>query len=92
MNIAIVGTGYVGLVFGACFSEMEIYHQCIDIYENKITWLLNGDMPVYKLGLDDWGARNVKANYLHFTTDLTFCLDKVKIDPRYRIGNGHWLN
>ncbi len=49
-------------------------------------------MPVYKLGLDDWGARNVKANYLYFTTDLTFCLDKVKIDPRYRIGNGHWLN
>ena len=79
MNIAIVGTGYVGLVSGACFSEMGIDVTCVDIDENKITKLLNGEMPIYEPGLDDLVARNVKADRLHFTIDLTSCLDKVEV-------------
>ena len=79
MNIAIVGTGYVGLVSGACFSEMGIDVTCVVIDENKIAKLLNGEMPIYEPGLDDLVARNVKADRLHFTTDLTSCLDKVEI-------------
>lgn len=79
MNIAIVGTGYVGLVSGACFSEMGIDVTCVDIDENKIAKLLNGEMPIYEPGLDDLVARNVKAGRLHFTTNLTSCLDKVEV-------------
>ncbi len=79
MNIAIVGTGYVGLVSGACFSEMGINVTCVDIDKNKISKLLNGVMPIYEPGLDDLVDRNVKAGRLHFTTDLTACLDEVEV-------------
>lgn len=79
MNIAIVGTGYVGLVSGACFAEMGIDVTCVDIDENKIKSLLDGEIPIYEPGLDDLVKRNVDAGRLHFTTDLTTCLDDVEV-------------
>lgn len=79
MHIAIVGTGYVGLVSGACFSEMGIDVTCVDIDSDKIERLLHGEMPIYEPGLDEIVERNVKAGRLHFTTDLTSCLNDVDI-------------
>ena len=79
MNIAIVGTGYVGLVSGACFAEMGIDVTCVDINPEKIKCLLNGEIPIYEPGLDDLVKRNVEAGRLHFTTDLTTCLDNAEV-------------
>ena len=79
MNIAIVGTGYVGLVSGACFSEMGIDVTCVDIDEKKIQRLLEGEIPIYEPGLDDLVKRNVEAGRVHLTTDLTACLDEVEV-------------
>ncbi len=79
MNIAIVGTGYVGLVSGACFAEMGINVTCVDIDEKKIARLLTGDIPIYEPGLDELVKRNAEAGRLHFTTDLRTCLDDVEV-------------
>lgn len=79
MNIAIVGTGYVGLVSGACFAEMGVDVTCVDIDQNKIDRLLLGEILIYEPGLEDMVKRNVEAGRLHFTTDLTSCLDDVEV-------------
>ena len=79
MNIAIVGTGYVGLVSGTCFAEMGVNVTCVDIDENKIKKLLNGEIPIYEPGLEDMVKKNLAAGRLHFTTDLTSVIDDVEI-------------
>ena len=79
MKRAIVGTGYVGLVSGTCFAEMGIDVTCVDVDANKIEGLLQGKIPIYEPGLDELVLRNTREGRLHFTTDLSQCIDDVEI-------------
>ena len=79
MNIAIVGTGYVGLVSGTCFAEMGATVTCVDVDTNKISKLKAGEMPIYEPGLEELVKRNVGYRRLHFTTDLIEVLDDVEV-------------
>ena len=78
MKIAIVGTGYVGLVSGACFAEMGVEVTCVDINEEKIKMLSEGKVPIYEPGLEEMVVRNFREGRLKFTTRLTDCLDEVE--------------
>lgn len=79
MNIAIVGTGYVGIVSGTCFSEMGINVTCIDVDKKKIESLNNGIIPIYEPGLEDMVFKNARAGRLKFTSNLEEILDDVDV-------------
>ncbi len=95
MRVAMIGTGYVGLVSGACFSEFGVNVVCVDKDAEKIEMLENGVMPIYEPGLDDLVETNVKAGRLSFTTDLGKAVkdaDAVFIavgTPTLHDGSGH---
>lgn len=79
MNVAVVGTGYVGLVSGACFAEMGVHVACVDIDEKKIESLKNGQIPIYEPGLDEMVRRNANEGRLTFTTSLKDVIDDVAL-------------
>ncbi|GAB4137966.1 MAG: UDP-glucose/GDP-mannose dehydrogenase family protein [Sphingomonadales bacterium] len=94
MRVTMVGTGYVGLVSGACFSEFGHSVTCVDKDGAKIASLEQGEMPIYEPGLDDLVNRNVKAGRLHFTTDLAAAVPDadavfIAVGTPSRRGDGH---
>ena len=94
MKIAMIGTGYVGLVSGVCFSDFGHEVVCVDKDAGKIERLLNGDVPIYEPGLDELMARNVKAGRLSFTLDLSAAIDGadavfIAVGTPTRRGDGH---
>jgi len=94
MNVVMIGSGYVGLVSGACFAEFGANVTCIDVDQGKIDRLNAGEIPIYEPGLDDLVARNVAAERLHFTTayDPAVCeadLVFIAVGTPTRRGDGH---
>lgn len=79
MHIAVIGTGYVGLVTGACFAEFGVEVTCVDVDESKINALNNGEIPIYEPGLDKIVDKNVKSGRLHFTTDLKHGVEQARV-------------
>ena len=79
MNIAVVGTGYVGLVSGACFAEMGVNVTCVDIDREKIERLRRGEVPIYEPGLDEIVRRNCREGRLAFATSLAEVIDGVEV-------------
>jgi len=79
MKIAVIGTGYVGLVSGVCFAEVGVDVTCIDIDTKKIDGLKQGIIPIYEPGLKEIVEKNTQAGRLHFSTNLTECLSDIEI-------------
>src|SRR5882762_5339816 len=79
MNIAVIGTGYVGLVTGACFAEFGNHVTCVDKDEEKIKKLNEGIMPIYEPGLDSLVSKNVRESRLEFTTQLKAAVEKALV-------------
>lgn len=79
MNMSVVGTGYVGLVAGACFADSGNRVICVDNDERKIQELSNGEIPIYEPGLSEIVQRNAKADRLEFTTDLASAVQRSRI-------------
>lgn len=79
MHIAVIGTGYVGLVTGACFAEFGVEVTCVDVDEKKIEGLKNNIMPIYEPGLDTIVEKNYRAGRLHFTTDIKTAVEQALV-------------
>jgi len=79
MHIAVIGTGYVGLVTGACFAEFGVDVTCVDVDKEKIERLLNGVMPIYEPGLEQLVAKNTQAGRLRFTTDVRQAIEQALV-------------
>ena len=79
MKIAIVGTGYVGLVTATCLAEVGLHLTCVDIDSRKVEMLLRGESPIYEPGLDDMLSRNIQKGRLNFTTSLASIMDEVDV-------------
>src|SRR6478752_5852621 len=94
MRIAVIGTGYVGLVSGACFSEFGVDVVCVDKDASKIERLKRGEMPIYEPGLDQLVETNVRAGRLSFSTDTAAAVAKadavfIAVGTPSRRGDGH---
>ncbi|MCR5249824.1 MAG: UDP-glucose/GDP-mannose dehydrogenase family protein [Lachnospiraceae bacterium] len=79
MRVAVIGTGYVGLVTGTCFSDMGNEVWCVDVDEKKIERLKNGEIPIYEPGLSELVKKNHESGVLHFTTDIREALERCNI-------------
>src|ERR1043165_1455326 len=79
MHIAVIGSGYVGLVSGACFAEFGVDVTCVDVDTEKVDKLNRGIIPIYEPGLDTIVEKNVAARRLTFTTDLDAAVKKAQV-------------